>query len=141
MTEFFDTSVLVAAHLGDHPHHDRSLAALARATKETSACAAHSLAEVYSVLTRIPLRPAILPEQAMLFLADVRDRLSIIPLDESAYFDTLQSAAAGGITGGRIYDALLLRCAAKCDADAVYTWNAGHFQQIAPHLAHRIRTP
>lgn len=141
MTEFFDTSVLVAAHLGDHPHHDRSLAALAAATKETSACAAHSLAEVYSVLTRLPVRPIILPEQAMLFLTDVRERLSIITLDDAAYFDAIQSSASRGITGVPIYDALLLHCAAQVDAETVLTWNVGHFQQIRPDLADRVRTP
>ncbi len=141
MKEFFDTSVLIAAHLGSHPHQPSSLAALACASKATSACAAHLLAEVYSVMTRLPVRPAIPPEQVLLFLEDIRERLTILTLTEVAYIETIQAAASRGDTGGRIYDALLLRCAADTDAETVYTWNVKHFQHIAPDLADRIRTP
>jgi len=141
MRDFFDTSVLIAAHLSDHPHHPPSLTALARATRATSSCAAHSLAEIYSVLTRLPVRPLIPPEQVMLFLNDVRDRLTILTLDEAVYGETLEAAASRGVTGGRIYDALLLRCAADAQAETIYTWNIKHFQQLAPELADRIRTP
>lgn len=139
--DFLDTSVLVAAHLGDHPHHGPSLALLSSATKATAGCAAHSLAEVYSVLTRLPVRPMILPEQAMLFVSDIRDRLALTSLDEAAYIDALASAARRGIVGGQIYDALLLQCAVRSGADRIYTWNVRHFQRIAPDLAARIRTP
>lgn len=41
----------------------------------------------------------------------------------------------------RIYDALLLRCAAKIKAEAIYTWNVKHFKAFDPKLAHKIRTP
>ena len=141
MRDFFDTSVLIAAHLSAHPRHPPSLSVLARATRATSSCAAHSLAEIYSVLTRLPVRPLIPPEQVMLFLNDVRDRLTILVLDESAYEETLETAASRGVTGGRIYDALLLRCAADAEVDTIYTWNVRHFQSLAPELADRIRTP
>jgi hypothetical protein len=36
---------------------------------------------------------------------------------------------------GRIYDALLLRCAVKVKAEAVFTWNLKHFRAINPSLA------
>jgi hypothetical protein len=49
--------------------------------------------------------------------------------------------AGRGFTGGRVYDALLLSCAPKAKAQTIYTWNAKHFQAIAPELAGRIRTP
>ena len=141
MKEFFDTSVLVAAHVKQHTHHALSLAALARATRATSSCAAHSLAEVYAVVTRLPLKPSVTPEQALLFLDDVRERLTVILLDEAGYIDTLRDLAARGIPGGQIYDGLVLRCAASVAAETIYTWNVKHFQRIAPHLADCIRTP
>jgi hypothetical protein len=34
---------------------------------------------------------------------------------------TLRQASEQGLTGGRIYDALLLRCAANCGARHIYT--------------------
>ena len=141
MRDLLDTSVLVAAHVGDHVNHDASLRALIRAAKATSCCAAHTLAEVYAVLTSLPLRPMIRPEQAMLFLANLRDRLTIVTLDESAYFETLEAAASLRVKGGQIYDALLLRCARQADAGTIITWNVKHFQRIAPDIADRITTP
>jgi predicted nucleic acid-binding protein len=46
-----------------------------------------------------------------------------------------------GFASGRIYDALLLRCAAKVKAQTIYTWNLKHFRAVAPELAGRMRTP
>lgn len=45
------------------------------------------------------------------------------------------------LSGPKIYDALLLQCARKVNAEAIYTWNAGEFRRLAPDLAARIRTP
>lgn len=141
MKEFFDTSVLVAAFLGDHPHHKASAAAFAGAGRKHSSCGAHTLAELYSTLTSLPLKPMIAPEQALLFLGDVRSRLFVIALDEADYFATIERTAGKRIPGGRIYDALLLQCAIKAKAAIIYTWNLKHFQQLAPDLAGVIRTP
>jgi len=141
MREFFDTSVLVAVFLGDHPHHKASAMVFAGADKKHSACGAHTLAELYSTLTSLPLKPMIAPEQAMLFLEDVRSRLSLVALNEAEYFATIERAAERRSSGGRVYDALLLRCALKAKADTIYTWNLKHFQQLAPEIASAIKTP
>jgi predicted nucleic acid-binding protein len=77
----------------------------------------------------------------MLYLADVRERLTIVSLDESAYFETLEAAVAVDVRGGQIYDALLLRCARQAGVDTILTWNVKHFQRIAPDLTARITTP
>jgi len=50
----FDTSVLVPVFLEDHEHHERSLQAFLGADRRRDCCAAHSLAEVYSAMTRLP---------------------------------------------------------------------------------------
>ena len=54
MKGFFDTSVLVPVFYGDHVHHQVSLALFIEFDKSTGCCGAHSLAEVYSTLTRMP---------------------------------------------------------------------------------------
>ena len=77
----------------------------------------------------------------MLYLTDLRERLTIVALDENANFGTLQAAAELGTIGGQIYDALLLKCARVADADVILTWNVKHFQRIAPDLTERIKTP
>jgi predicted nucleic acid-binding protein len=141
VSEFFDTSVLVAAFLGDHPHHKASAKVFAGAGKKHSFCGTHTLAELYSALTSLPLKPMIAPEQALLFLGDVRSRLSSIALDEEEYFAVIEKTAERRISGGRIYDSLLLQCARKAKADTIYTWNLKHFQQLAPDIASQIKNP
>jgi predicted nucleic acid-binding protein len=89
----------------------------------------------------LPVRPVIPPEQVLLFLQEIRERCTLIALDEAEYFETIRKTAEQGFVSGRIHDALLLRCAAKAKAASIYTWNVKHFQALAPELARRIRTP
>jgi predicted nucleic acid-binding protein len=141
LKEFFDTSVLVAAFWGGHVNHHASILAFAAASKKTSACGIHSLAEVYAVMSSLPVRPMIPPEQAMLFVQEAHGRLTPISLNDQEYFRAVQECAEQKLSGGRVYDALLLAAAAKSGARTIFTWNVKHFRAIAPHLASRIRTP
>jgi predicted nucleic acid-binding protein len=92
-------------------------------------------------MSSLPVTPRIPAEQVMLFVEEVRSRLTLISLDEKEYFQAIQRCAERGWTSGGVYDALLLGCAAKCGAQTILTWNLKHFQLIAPELANRIRTP
>jgi len=141
MKEFFDTSVLIAGFWRGHPHHEASLKVVSAANKKKSACAAHTLAEVYATMTILPVKDVIPPEQVLLFVQEVRNRFAIVTLSEGDYLGTIERAAARGLTSGRIYDALLLRCAAKVKAETIYTWNLKHFRAIPPERADRIQTP
>ena len=141
MKEFFDTSVLVAAFHRGHVHHGPSIKRLAQADATHSACAIHTFAELYATMTALPVKPLIPPEQVFLFIQEARQRLSPVSLDPEEYYDTIQKASERGLASGRIYDALLLSCAAKSEAQIIYTWNLRHFQSIAPHLASLIQTP
>ncbi len=141
MKEFFDTSVFIGAFWRGHPQHDASLKLVSAAKRKNSACAAHTLAEVYATMTALPVKDVIPPEQAMLFVQEVRERCTIVTLTEDDYSETIEHVAACGFSSGRVYDALLLKCAAKVKAEAIYTWNLKHFRTIAPSLADRIQTP
>ena len=141
MKAFFDTSVLVPVFYGDHIHHRASLDLFVQFDKSTGCCGAHSLAEVFSTLTRMPGKHRIGGEQAMLFIGSVRDRLSIVALNGDEYADALEVAAALGIVGGGIYDALLARCAIKAGAKAIYSWNERHYALCGPEVTRRLRTP
>jgi predicted nucleic acid-binding protein len=141
MRGFFDTSVLVASFWSGHRDHEASLKLVAAANQTKSSCALHTLAEVYASMTALPVKNVIPPDQALLFVQEVRDRFSIVTLNEAEYCATIQQAAERGFTSGRIYDALLLRCAAKVRAEVIYTWNVKHFKAIDPQQAHKIRTP
>jgi predicted nucleic acid-binding protein len=92
-------------------------------------------------MTALPVKQVIPPDQALLFVQEVRDRCTVVTLNEDEYYSTIAQAAEQGFSSGRIYDALLLRCAVKVKAEVVFTWNLKHFRAINPHLASRIRTP
>ena len=141
MKAFFDTSVLVPVFYGDHERHESCVAVFKRYDKKQAACGAHSLAEVYASLTRMPGRHRISSEQAMLFVTTLRERLTIVALTAEEYFRCIERNAALGVVGGTIYDALLAQCALKAKAEAIYSWNTRHFQLLGPDVAKRLRTP
>jgi predicted nucleic acid-binding protein len=138
---FFDTSVLVPTFYGDHQHHDASADVFLKFDKKQACCGVHSLAEVYSTLTRMPGKHRISGEQAMLFLSTMRERLTIVTLDDDEYFMAIETAAAADVVGGTIYDAILARCAIKARAEAIYTWNVKHYRMFGTEVARRVRTP
>jgi predicted nucleic acid-binding protein len=138
---FFDTSVLIPAFVEDHEDHDRCLAVYAPSHKRVACCAAHSLAEVYAGVTRLPGVFRASPEQAMLFLADMEEHLTIVPLDSAEYLATIRHAASNGILGATIYDALLAACAIKARAETIYTDNERHFRMFGPDVARRVKKP
>src|SRR5207245_9405797 len=98
MKGFFDTYVLVAAFWGGHVDHAPRLQRFAAAEKKHSACGIHSLAEVYAVMTALPVKPMIPPEQALLFVEEVRNRLTLVSLSTEEYFAAIQNTASRGFT-------------------------------------------
>ena len=145
MKAFFDTSVLVAVFYKAHQHHEPSfelfVAQPAALQRRSASTAAHCLAEVYSTLTGMPGKDRVSGDEALLFLGNIRERLTIVTLDPMEYFAAVESAAALGVTGGGIYDALIARCALKAKAQSIYTWNVQHFRRLGPETAARVKTP
>jgi predicted nucleic acid-binding protein len=105
MKEFFDTSVLVASFWRDHRGHQASLKRVAAANKKKSSCALHTLAEVYATMTALPVKDLIPPDQALLFVQELRDRFTVITLNEDEYYETIRQAAE------RVRERAHLRCA------------------------------
>lgn len=144
MKTVFDTSVLVAAIVEAHPMHERALPWLQRASrKEIKGCVApHTLAELYAVLTRLPLRPAISPDLAWrLIRENVLAHFDVVSLLDKDYCAVIENLAALGISGGATYDALIAQAASTCEADQIVTLNSEHFRRVRPDLASRIVVP
>jgi len=139
---FLDTSVLVAAFHVDHPQHQPSFDLLVSCKKDNACCGIHSLAEVYATLTgmRAATRRAS-GDQALLFIGNIRERLSVVGLDEQEYFQMLEASAAAGLAGGAIYDAILGHCALKAGAETIYTWNTKDFLRLPATIAGRVKMP
>lgn len=138
MSIFLDTSVLVPVFLADHPHHTASLELYATCTPETASCAGHSLAEVYSTLTRLPAPHRASPEQAIKCVEEISRRFRLIILDGVAYLAAIQTAAAQNIAGGTFYDSLIATCALHSGAAQIYTWNQRHFEQFGSEVKLRL---
>ena len=141
MKAFLDTSVLVATFYADHEHHAPSIDLFLRFEKHDACCAAHSLAEVYATLTSMPAPRRVSGNQALLYLGNIRDRLTLVAFDEQEYFQMAEASGEAGLVGGAIYDAILGHCALKANAEFIYTWNTKDFLRLLPSIAGRVKTP
>ena len=141
MKSFLDTSVIVAAARTNDGRYQASSALLHACDPNIGACAAHTRAEVYSNLTGMPPPNRFHPQLALKFIVRLRSKLECVALSPDEYLDAAQRIADLGLLGGLIYDALLLACARKVNAERIYTWNVRHFQLVAPDLKDRIIQP
>jgi predicted nucleic acid-binding protein len=92
-------------------------------------------------LTRMPGKRRISGEQAMLFIGNIRARLSIVALNCDEYAEALQASAHRGIVRGGIYDAMLAHCASKAKVETIYSWNLRHYNLFGQEVTQRLRTP
>jgi predicted nucleic acid-binding protein len=138
---FFDSNILIAASVPSHPHHSESLARLALLQEGSGACSAHTLAEVYNILTKHPKGYGIPPADAVAIVTHATNTYRLVSLTPTETFRMIEDAGQRGLRGSLIYDALLIACARKISADIIYTSNVRHFRQIAPDLASRIVLP
>jgi predicted nucleic acid-binding protein len=136
-----DTSVPIAVFLADHPSHASSMALFGQCTPASAFCAAHTLAETYATLTRLPVPHRASAGQAALFLDVLCERVRIASLDGREYRDTLKSASESGIVGGAVYDFLIAACAVKVGAGALYTWNRRDDSRFGPAVARIAQHP
>jgi predicted nucleic acid-binding protein len=135
MKAFLDTSVLIAAVVSKHQAHPRAFPLLERVqnAKDEGFVAAHSLAEMYAPLTKLPPPYRHAPEQALLSIEEnVLKYFRFSSLARNDCASLIREAAVAGIHGGTIYDALLLKCAVKSNPDRIFTLNLQHFLTVAP---------
>lgn len=130
-----DTNVLIAAYCQWHGHHEPSRREIdrRRAGKAELVVAAHSLIEMYSVLTRIP-QWRMSPEDALTLMHSNLDGVQTVQLAADEVWDTLDQAPHLGIRGGRIHDVLIARCAIRGGATTLLTWNARHFSSFESQI-------
>ena len=102
----------------------------------------HSIAELYAALTRLPVQPRIHSAEAARIITDnILPHFEMVPIGKKDYTEALRLVGEGGWAGAKIYDALLIDCAAKCGADRIYTFNLGDFRQLARNLEEKICAP
>lgn len=144
MKILFDTSVLVAAMVERHPMHSHAFPWLVRAKSGEfdMVVAAHTLAEVFAVLTTLPLVPRITPGVARrLIHSNVETTGRIISLSSQEYVSVIKNLSDSGLSGGIVYDALIIRAAQKADVKKILTLNANDFKRVWPEGEPRFVVP
>jgi predicted nucleic acid-binding protein len=140
LKRFFDSSVLVPVFYADHPQHVPSTKLFLDAGKDDF-CALRTLGEVYATLTGLPLRPRIAGSEGAKIVFQIRERLTLITLNEQEYVSAIEKASSGAIVGAAIYDALIAHCALKAGADVLLTWNIRDFARLGSAVAQIVKTP
>jgi predicted nucleic acid-binding protein len=126
--EAVDTSVVVAALLGWHEHHEAASQILDRALAAGRLILpAPSLMESYSVMTRLPSPHRIGGPDALALLQETLQQVPVIALEADEHWSLLRRLGEKGIVGGRAYDGHILACARKGKCGCLYTFNERDF--------------
>ena len=105
------------------------------------AICAHSLAELYSVLSRLPTRPKLSPTQAWRLIQENVGSAQVIELSASDYASAVQRTSELGLSGGVIYDALIARAAEKASVDHLLTFNEKDYRRVLPPESSLLLVP
>jgi predicted nucleic acid-binding protein len=133
---FFDTSVLLAALVLEHPQHGAAeplLNDVLGDRRRQAVLSAHGLTEVYSVLTRAPAPLLIYPSDAWQMLeSGLLPHVQLVSLTAAECRETVAECARRNWAGERVYDAIDIRAAEKAGCRRLYTFNVKHFRDLAP---------
>ena len=143
MKILFDTSVIIAALLPKHLSHAPCFVQLRAAESHQiqGYLSTHSLAEIYSVMTRMPSQPRMSPQEAQILLERCLQYLEAVPLETADYQAAIAQMAALNLPGGGIFDALLAQATLKISADRILTLNPNHFTRLNAAIAQITQTP
>ena len=127
--------MLVAAFVESHPAHKRAFPWLkqARAKQFDMIVAAHTIAELFAVLSTLPIKPRISPLIARkLIRENIETVAKIISLTPREYITVIQQTSELGLAGGITYDALIAKVAQKANVERLLPLNADHFTRVWP---------
>ena len=138
-----DTSVIVPALLKNHENHNKAFVWLEKMVNGeiSGVLSAHSLAEVYATLTRIPPPLRLPPKIAWDIMQKTIPSFEVVALTDAEVIIIINDLAKRDIGGGQVYDALIAGVARKTDVDVLLTFNHNHFLRVAPDLKDRIQEP
>ncbi|MCB1178840.1 MAG: PIN domain-containing protein [Leptospiraceae bacterium] len=134
---FFDTSVLVSSLVKSHPFHHRAFPFFEQVFKKEiiGIISSHILAELYSVLTTLPVKPKLSPlEVERILHVNIFPKFEIIHLTSKDYKNSIDRVSKFHFSGGMVYDSLHVEAAAKSDSDELLTFNLKHFEKLSGGL-------
>jgi predicted nucleic acid-binding protein len=139
----FDSSILIAAFVESHPKHKQALSFLMKAkNKEFELLvSSHTILEIYSVLTSAPFKPRITPKIAKLLIENnIKNLAKTIFLTDKDYFKILDKISVSNLSGGIVYDAIIVECALIANADEILTLNSKDFLRLTNNLPVSVKT-
>lgn len=126
----------------DHPKYSQSLPWLQRIkAEEIQGISTHTLAELYAVLTRLPLSQMIVPALAQHLIEENLDKFQTVVLTAEDYQTTLVRLVRLNIVGGSIYDGLIAQAALKAKVDILLSLNPKHFTRLGDDVAQLVQVP
>ena len=135
MKILFDTSLIIAGLVESHPMHKRAFPWLkrAKANEFELIVASHTLAELYAVLSALPIKPRITPLIVRkLIIENIEPNSKFISLTPGEYKSVIKQISELGLAGGIIYDALIAKVAQKSRVERLLTLNIDDFNRAWP---------
>lgn len=133
MRIFADTSFLVAALVENHPHHNRTKPWVDKITRKEIdlGISSHSIAELYAILTSLPIIPRIPPGTALQMITEnIIPNTHIVEFKTLDYLKCLRLATEKGFHGGIMYDLLIGLGFEKFKSEGLLTFNHKDFIRI-----------
>ena len=127
----FDTSVLIAGALEDHPFHARAWIwhqELNRGEMQ-GMIRGHGLAEMYSVLTKVP--NGLSPEETLIVVGTLGSQVTVVGPSTQTYVTAIERCSSRSLKSGAAYDALHLVEAERAGADLLLTFDPNDFLRLA----------
>jgi predicted nucleic acid-binding protein len=143
MKVLFDTNILVASTIEAHPNHAISLPWIQQVRNKSiqGYISTHSIAELYAVMTRLPLVHPLTAQQVQELIVNNLESFHPVDLESNDYLEVIRNVARLNITGGGIYDAIIAQAALKANVDILLTMNFKHFTRLGENIARLVRDP
>ncbi len=143
MKVLFDTNILVASTIEAHPNHAISLPWIQQVRNKSihGYISTHSIAELYAVMTRLPLAQPLNSQQVYELIVNNLESFHLVDLESNDYLEIIRNVARLNITGGGIYDAIIAQAALKANVDVLLTMNSKHFTRLGEHISRLVRDP
>ncbi len=132
MATAIDTSVVISALLSWHADHERASRWLAQQLGGNRLILPDAvLVEAYAVMTRLPSPHRLSPEDAFALLDANFRGVRSAGLPSKSIWKVLTDVADRHITGGAVYDAMILECSIRAGAKAIATFNVRDFERLS----------
>lgn len=144
MKLLFDTSVLVAGLIRDHPAHGVAKPWLEYIRRPDVECAisAHGLAELYVSLPKVRARPFLSPQAVITLIEqNVTPHVTVRALSARAYLSLIRRLAAAGLYGAVVYDAIHAEVGRRAKVDLLVTLNPRDFQRVWTGRPEQVVSP